>query len=594
MAGTFNPFIDPATQAQIDRQYKFADLLQQQALTPAQGQMVGDRYVAPSWTQQLAKLVGAYQAKNIQSKTDSQSQANWTRQLQGMRSAFEGDDPTQTASDSNPTAASAFSPESGQAVDNAVAQGVPQDQAAQSVMQNNENLVSGLRKAKQSQIVPDGMTSDQAFMLSITNPESYKALLEQSLKNRAPTDLMKNSSWEGITPQEQAAGARKELATKGQQNLRPGSTVTTPDANGNPVPVFTAPDGGTQTVWNGGAGSVQTLPGALDAQQKREDITQGAQIHNVVTGSGSSVPMRARDAISQTQNPSAQPDVNTPASFVFKDNNGNTMPPDRIVQTVLAGKDGAQKSQLLQTLAKSSPQDFVDPKSAWATMPKIPVDNSIGQSTYAAETSKGMGESSAKLAEKFGTQADAANQRISLNNQARELLQTSNTGPGAAWTTDLQNIAQKYLPDSINKYFGNSGVPTVALQKDLLNAATQKAKAQFGARITQQEVQLMLSKGSPNVDMPKAAIQYLLDSDNAQANYQIRQAQDFGKYQAQGGDPYQFEGWYSKTFPMTDAVSQIKLQPELKTGNTQPIAPVQTKIIGGKTYVHDGKGWKPQ
>ena len=69
----------------------------------------------------------------------------------------------------------------------------------------------------------------------------------------------------------------------------------------------------------------------------------------------------------------------------------------------------------------------------------------------------------------------------------------------------------------------------------------------------------MLSRGSPNVDMPKAAIKYLIESDNAGSTYQKQQASDLGKYLSMGGDPHQFEAWYSKTFPMTGAVSQVQL-----------------------------------
>ena len=41
----------------IGQQRKFADLLRQQSSQELKGQMIGDRYVAPSWTQQLAKVL---------------------------------------------------------------------------------------------------------------------------------------------------------------------------------------------------------------------------------------------------------------------------------------------------------------------------------------------------------------------------------------------------------------------------------------------------------------------------------------------------------------------------------------------------------
>ena len=53
--------------AQIDYQRKqaLADALRQQSMQPQQGQMIGRRYVAPSWTQGLAKLMQADQANNL-------------------------------------------------------------------------------------------------------------------------------------------------------------------------------------------------------------------------------------------------------------------------------------------------------------------------------------------------------------------------------------------------------------------------------------------------------------------------------------------------------------------------------------------------
>jgi len=46
-------------QASIDRQRKLAEALQQQAMTPADGQMVSGWYVPPSWSQHVSKLASA-------------------------------------------------------------------------------------------------------------------------------------------------------------------------------------------------------------------------------------------------------------------------------------------------------------------------------------------------------------------------------------------------------------------------------------------------------------------------------------------------------------------------------------------------------
>jgi len=70
-AGTLPPELYQQQQA-LNRQQQMASLLMQQGMQPAQGQMISGRYVAPSWTQQLAPLAGmltgAYLAKQGDTK----------------------------------------------------------------------------------------------------------------------------------------------------------------------------------------------------------------------------------------------------------------------------------------------------------------------------------------------------------------------------------------------------------------------------------------------------------------------------------------------------------------------------------------------
>ena len=62
---------------------------------------------------------------------------------------------------------------------------------------------------------------------------------------------------------------------------------------------------------------------------------------------------------------------------------------------------------------------------------------------------------------------------------------------------------------------------------------------------------LQIKQASPNVDMTKATIKDLLDTDSKMSQYQVNQSTALGKYLGQGGDPYQFEGWYAKNFPLS-------------------------------------------
>jgi hypothetical protein len=210
----------------------------------------------------------------------------------------------------------------------------------------------------------------------------------------------------------------------------------------------------------------------------------------------------------------------------------------------------------------------------WATVPQRYKPQGTGQTTFDKSMDERSAESAAKLSEKLGSDADAANNRIALNNQALSLVDKADTGPMAAQIGDVKNwlVSRFGIPESS---FANTPSATIALQKDLVNAATQRAKQQFGSRITQSEVMLMMTRGSPNVDMTKAAMKYLLDSDNKMSGYSIQKANDLGTYLQKGGDPMRYEGWHAKTFPAAAALSQA----QLNTGGQPTIQEIQAEIM---------------
>ncbi|MDE2470906.1 MAG: hypothetical protein KGL35_19690, partial [Bradyrhizobium sp.] len=108
------------------------------------------------------------------------------------------------------------------------------------------------------------------------------------------------------------------------------------------------------------------------------------------------------------------------------------------------------------------------------------------------------------------------------------------------------------------------------LNKELINSALAGAKKIYGPRITQNEVQLQIKQASPNVDQTTGAIRYLLNLGNQQAQYQINQADALSKYRAAGGDPYAFEGWYAKNFPMAQSVGQAAMADNAKPAGKSP------------------------
>ncbi len=67
---------------QAQRQRQLAQMLREQSAQPLQGQMAGQMYVPPSWTQGLAKLLQGYTARKTDEAADTK--------LQDARTAVDG------------------------------------------------------------------------------------------------------------------------------------------------------------------------------------------------------------------------------------------------------------------------------------------------------------------------------------------------------------------------------------------------------------------------------------------------------------------------------------------------------------------------
>ena len=67
-------YLDPELQG-IERERQLAQALQQRGMQPVQGQMVGNRYVAPTWSQYLANAYDAYSGGQRMAEAEKKSQA---------------------------------------------------------------------------------------------------------------------------------------------------------------------------------------------------------------------------------------------------------------------------------------------------------------------------------------------------------------------------------------------------------------------------------------------------------------------------------------------------------------------------------------
>lgn len=89
----------------ISRQRAFAKLLQDQSLQQDPGQMVSGHYVAPSWTQQLAKVLQGGLASYNNNQADTQEKAYATTKNQGLADLLAANKPQQIAGEPTVTTA---------------------------------------------------------------------------------------------------------------------------------------------------------------------------------------------------------------------------------------------------------------------------------------------------------------------------------------------------------------------------------------------------------------------------------------------------------------------------------------------------------
>lgn len=585
--GSVNTFTAPpdwqAQQADIERRRAMAQAMQEQGMQPdGATQSINGVAIPNSWTQGLAKALkvglGGWQQKQLtdeqkrlyrdQQDTYAQAGSDLMRQVTpraataaqpGMIDEVGGiNAPEQGAQP-------AYSPDQGdhgKAYMSYLTKTGRNDLAAPFALQNAQ------RQIMMSQMLrPDSPAStalaDGAAQGSV-GPTNENAAAMTANVAAGPTmggipqalaaRLMAADQTGKLLAESQAGLFKQQQAPI---NVRQGGTVYMPGRG----PIFSAPQNGIQTNYGPNGPNAAPVPGYIPAMQGITGAQEAAKLPYetvpVMQASGATVQLPKAQIPGIGQPPGAMPPAGAPMPAPPSGAMPNSaLPTDASGALTGIPDNEVQKAQAAGVTVKSDP---------WATMPKMAQPQGMGQSTFQRSIAEGAGKAASDLSKKYGDAANTANQRMATNNQALEMVDRADTGPLAAKIGDVKNwLTSRFgVPESD---FENTPSATQALQKDLVNAATQRAKQQFGSRITQSEVMLMLTRGAPNVDMTKAAIKYLVGTDNAQAQYSIKQANDLGEYLNRGGDPMRFEGWYSQAFPQTNAVAQVKLN----TGTPSP------------------------
>lgn len=194
--------------------------------------------------------------------------------------------------------------------------------------------------------------------------------------------------------------------------------------------------------------------------------------------------------------------------------------------------------------------------------PKLDIPHTPGQTTdaYHQRILDKAADKHIELSDKYGSEADLADQRIAFNKEALKVLQGAETGPLSEQLTHLSAKAQElgiqlpWLPDA--KTVEN----TQELKKFLLRNPLLSLKPTFGGRPAASEFQVLANEASPSPGMLKSTISRLVELDSQQAGYVKQRAEDYGQYQASGNNPLRFESYYAKTHPFAKTLEASKTQ----------------------------------
>ena len=200
-----NPEVLP-TQQNITQQLDLAKLLRQQSLEAPASQMVSGYYVAPSITQNLARLMQGYQAGKLQQNANEQTRGLAQNQSQFLLNALRGDNQS-----SQPSSQPAAMP----AVQSAAMQNTPAmppatpdmtSQSSPAMPSNPAPMQDPTQTAQPMQMGggstfggfgPKGMPTNQRMLAMMLDPNAY---VGATMKQYEPTDLQKNDTYYGINP----------------------------------------------------------------------------------------------------------------------------------------------------------------------------------------------------------------------------------------------------------------------------------------------------------------------------------------------------------------------------------------------------------
>lgn len=442
----------------------------------------------------------------------------------------------------------------------------------------------------QNSMIPPGMSRQMAARIwSTLGPQGYaeKVLIPSQ---------MGTPEWQTLV-----RAAHGDVNLAGQLTLMKAQNDATMKLRGgetafqNGQPVFTAPQNGIYTTWDGGVPHATPIGGAAEAAARAAGQAEAAKNENTL----GTIPSKAGGStvgwLGSLLGPAPADRQQTPAMGLP----GQPQPsplkqemPPQAAQPAPAAP--AAPKPYFPSAAKEAPANPNDP---WSNIPKLPTPTGLGAPDIVmGERLKHAGVKDAELNDKYGNESDLADQRLAFNKEALGVLNGADTGP---LSDDLTKLRAKALQLGISPSW-IPGADTVGntqeLKKFLLRNPLLNLKPYFGGKPGVTEFQVLKEEASPSPTMLKSVIARLVDLDSQQATYVKQRDQDYGKYRNMNGDPSRFEGWYSRSHSMEN---EFKSNPKGAPMNDLPSAAQYAgkRILdttSNKYLRSDGKNWNPE
>ena len=235
------------------------------------------------------------------------------------------------------------------------------------------------------------------------------------------------------------------------------------------------------------------------------------------------------------------------------------------------------QAQVAAPLAKA----LADPEFKVSTPP---VRSGVSPTPAALEQQKATVGARTELLKDSQDATSTAAQSLTYLNAAQQIISAKGMPP-----TGIPGQLQM----EISKWTGGTGVNATNYQevaKYLSNSALQNARATYGARMTQSEVQLQLNEMNPSLHMTPRAIGALVQENARNAQYAIDSASRAPKFLADGGDPQKFAQWNQQYFPRQTIVNAGVAGTSNKPDHGGFIAGRTYKDAKGNTGVYLGNG----